>query len=77
MATNGPFLHPQMTFEYEEPQSNDTESEKPKNSEKKFLGAILPITNPTCSDPGASLVLRGERQATNHASYGTAPMYKS
>jgi hypothetical protein len=41
--------------------------------EKKTCpSATLPTTNPTWTDPGSNLGLRGGRPATNRLSHGTA-----
>jgi hypothetical protein len=39
-----------------------------------LTSAALSTTNPTWIDPGANPGLRGEKQATNHLSHGTAYM---
>jgi hypothetical protein len=36
--------------------------------------ATLSTTNPTWTDPGSNLGLRGERPATNRLSHGTAEL---
>jgi hypothetical protein len=47
---------------------NDTDREKPKNSEN-YSNATLSTTNSTWTDPGAMPGLRGERPATNRLSH--------
>jgi hypothetical protein len=45
---------------------------KPKYSGETCPSATLSTTNPTWTDQGSNLGLRGERTATNCLSYGTA-----
>jgi hypothetical protein len=59
-------------YEFGERRWNDIDRGKPKNSEKNLSTATLSTTNPTWIDPGANPDLRGERQATNDLSHGTA-----
>jgi hypothetical protein len=35
-AADGPFVHPQVIYEYGEPRCNNIDGEKPKNSEKNL-----------------------------------------
>jgi hypothetical protein len=42
------------------------------NRIKTCLNATLPTTNPTWTDPGANLGLRGERSATKRLNHGSA-----
>jgi hypothetical protein len=60
-----------MIYEYRESQWTDTESEKPKNSEKNLSQYHLSAINTTLADPDANPGLRGERPATNRLSHGT------
>jgi hypothetical protein len=60
----------QLIYEYGEPQWNDSDRVRPKNSEKN-LSATLSIKNPTCTDPGTNPGLRGRRPVTDSLSHET------
>jgi hypothetical protein len=49
--------------------------ETEKKQEKTCPSATLSAINPTWTDPGANLGLRGKRPAINRLSYGTAKQY--
>jgi hypothetical protein len=62
----------QMIYEYGEPRWNDADRGKSKNLDKTCRRAILSTTNPIWTEPGVKPRLRGERQAINRLSHGTA-----
>jgi hypothetical protein len=49
---------------------NEIDKGKPKYSGETCPNVTLSTTNPTWTDPGSNLGLRGERPATNHLSHG-------
>jgi hypothetical protein len=49
--------------------------ENRRNQREACPSVTLFTTNPTWTDPGANLVLRVERTATNRLSHGTASLY--
>jgi hypothetical protein len=51
---------------------NDTDRNKPKNSEKSLSQCHFSATNPTGMETGANPGLRGDSPATNLLSHGTA-----
>jgi hypothetical protein len=53
-ATNGPFVHPQMIYEYGEPRQNDTDIETWRTRRKTCPSVTLSTTNPTWIDPGTN-----------------------
>jgi hypothetical protein len=55
---------------------NEIDRGKPKYSGKKTCpSATLSNTNPTWTDPGSNLGLRGERLATNRLSHDTVLVF--
>jgi hypothetical protein len=60
-----------MIYEYGQPRWNDTDSGKPKNSEKMLSQCYFVTANPTRTNRGANPGHRGERPATNRLSHGT------
>jgi hypothetical protein len=61
-----------MIYEYAEPWWNNTDSVKPKSSEKSLSSATLSTINLTWTEMSMKMGLRGERSTTNLLSHGTA-----
>jgi hypothetical protein len=68
----GPLFVPQTIYDYGEPEWNDTNRVKPKNSEKSLFQSTLSTANPTWTDLGANTGLSCGEPATNRLSHVTA-----
>jgi hypothetical protein len=71
MWMGGLLFIPQVMYGYGELWRNDTYTEKWTTQRKICLSATLFYTNPTLSELGAKLGLRGDRLATNSPSHAT------
>jgi hypothetical protein len=72
VATNGPIVYPQVTYDYGEPQWNDIDRGKPKNSEKNLSQSHF-IHDKSHID-WAGRERRPDRPAINRLNHDTAPI---